>query len=124
MYGISYRLFKRQRRPVLERVDLMLDVFDLKAVVGINTFKCNGALLPSVSYFINSSFRYFLRSLILKMYCFDKCIGPDEFKSKGALLFIGVVFHKFIVTIFLSYLNFQNVSLHSMYGSLNFLKVR
>jgi hypothetical protein len=29
------------------------------AVVGIDTFKCNGVLLSSVSYLINSSFRYF-----------------------------------------------------------------
>jgi hypothetical protein len=30
-----------------------------EAVVGINTFKSNGALLSSVSYLINSLFRYF-----------------------------------------------------------------
>ncbi len=46
----------------------------LWSVVGIDTFKCNGALLSSVSSSINSSFRYFQRFYIFKMCRFDKCM--------------------------------------------------
>ncbi len=57
-----------------------------KAVVGIDTCNCNGALLSSFSYLINSSFRYFQLSSVFKIYRFNKCTVQIFFKCNGALL--------------------------------------
>ncbi len=63
-------------------------VHSMQSEMGIDTFKCNGALLSSVLYLINSSFRYIFlkRFLMFKIYRSINVSVKIIFKSNGALL--------------------------------------
>ncbi len=97
--------------PLPLSLHLLMDNWDAtygtrSAVVGIDNWKSNGALLSTFSNSVDSSLRYFYRFLIFKIYRFD--------------IFIDLWFSKFIASIFLSVFDFQNSLLQYFYRSLIF----